>query len=71
MVGIVLDRVAPGGPSTWDVNAFRVAMTVQYPVWALGLVMILRFRRRARLAALAADPDGYAAIRAGKPVTFH
>ena len=71
MVGIVLDRVAPGGPSTWDVDAFRVAMTVQYPVWALGLVMILRFRRRARRAALAADPDGYADIKAGKPVTFH
>ncbi|MEP7333486.1 MAG: MFS transporter [Terracoccus sp.] len=71
MVGIVLDRVAPGGPSTWDVDAFRVAMTVQYPVWALGLVMILRFRRRARQAALAADPDGYADIKAGKPVTFH
>ena len=70
-VGLVLDRVAPGGPSTWDVDAFRVAMTVQYPVWALGLVMILRFRRRARRAALAADPDGYADIKAGKPVTFH
>lgn len=70
-VGIVLDRVAPGGPSTWDVNAFRMAMTVQYPVWALGLVMILRFRRRARRAALEADPDGYADIKAGKPVTFH
>lgn len=70
-VGIVLDRVAPGGPSTWDVDAFRMAMTVQYPVWALGLVMILRFRRRARRAALEADPDGYADIKAGKPVTFH
>ncbi len=36
LVGVVLDRVAPAGPSTWDVDAFRAAMTVQYPVWALG-----------------------------------
>ena len=71
LVGVVLDRAAPGGPAMWDVDAFRVAMTVQYPVWALGIVQVMRYRKRARQAALAADPDGYAAIRAGRPVTFH
>ncbi len=71
LVGVVLDRAAPGGPSTWDVDAFRVAMTVQYPVWVLGLVQVMRYRKRARQAALAADPDGYAAIRAGRSVSFH
>ena len=71
LVGVVLDRVAPGGPSTWDVDAFRVAMAVQYPVWALGLVQVLRYRRRARRAAREADPEAYAAMQAGKPVTFH
>lgn len=70
-VGLVLDQVSPGGPSTWDVDAFRLAMSVQYPVWALGLVMIVRYRRKARRAALAADPDKYADIKAGKPVDFH
>lgn len=71
LVGVVLDRVAPSGPSSWDVEAFRVAMTVQYPVWALGLFMIMRYRRKARRAALEADPHKYAEMQAGNPVTFH
>ncbi|MFC7595554.1 nitrate/nitrite transporter [Terrabacter sp. GCM10028922] len=71
LVGVVLDRVAPAGPSTWDVDAFRAAMAVQYPVWALGLVQMLRYRRRARRAMLEADPEAYAAMQAGRPVTFH
>ena len=71
MVGIVLDHVSPAGPSTWDVDAFRLAMTAQYPVWALGLAMILRYRHKARRAAREADPDKYAEMQAGNPVTFH
>jgi MFS family permease len=50
LIGIVLDQVAPGGPSTYTVDSFRVAMSVQYLVWVLGLVQILRFRRKARHA---------------------
>ncbi len=48
LIGIVLDQVAPGGPATYTVDSFRVAMSVQYIVWVIGLVQILRFRRRAR-----------------------
>lgn len=70
-VGVVLDHVAPGGPSTWNLDAFRPAMAVQYPVWALGIVQILRYRHRARRAAREADPEAYAAMRAGESVTFH
>ena len=50
LIGIVLDKVAPGGPSTYTVDSFRVAMSVQYLVWVLGLVQILRYRRKARQA---------------------
>ena len=71
LVGVVLDRVAPAGPSTWDTDAFRAAMAVQFPVWFLGLAQIWRYRRRTRRAALEADPDAYAAMRAGRNVTFH
>ena len=71
LVGVVLDRVSPAGPSTWGVDSFRAAMTVQYPVWALGIVQILRYRHKARRAALEADPDAYAAMQAGRSVTFH
>lgn len=71
LVGVVLDLVAPAGPSTWDVDAFRAAMLVQYPVWALGIAMTMRYRSKTRRAALEADPEAYAAMRAGKSVTFH
>jgi hypothetical protein len=71
LVGVVLDRVAPAGPSTWDVDAFRAAMTIQYPVWLLGLVQIWRYRRKTRQGALESDPEAYAALQAGKNVTFH
>ncbi len=50
LIGIVLDLEAPGGPSTYTVDSFRVAMSVQYLVWVLGLVQILRSRRKARNA---------------------
>lgn len=66
LIGVILDRVAPGGPSTYDVDTFRLAMSVQYLVWGLGVVQILRYRRRARRHLEASDPDAYAALRAGR-----
>ncbi|CAG7571731.1 nitrate/nitrite transporter NarK [Barrientosiimonas humi] len=48
LIGVVLDHVAPGGPSTYTVDSFRWAMAVQYLVWVTGLVMIVRYRRRTR-----------------------
>jgi MFS family permease len=52
LIGIVLDQVAPGGPSTYTGDSFRVAMSVQYLVWTFGVVQILRFRKKARAAQL-------------------
>jgi sugar phosphate permease len=69
LIGIVLDRVAPGGPSTYTVDSFRLAMSVQYLVWGIGVVQILRYRRIARRDLLARDPKGYAALRAGGSIT--
>ena len=67
LIGIVLDKVAPGGPSTYTVDSFRVAMSVQYIVWVFGLVQILRFRRKARRALRRDQPHLYAAMRPGPP----
>ena len=74
LIGIVLDQVAPGGPSTYTVDSFRVAMSVQYIVWVIGLVQILRFRRKARAAgghdARRHDqPDRSAVMRPASPVS--
>ena len=69
LIGIVLDKVAPGGPSTYTVDSFRVAMSVQYIVWVIGLVQILRFRRKARTAQRPALPDPSEATRPAVPVS--
>ena len=68
LIGIVLDLVSPGGPATYTVDSFRVAMSVQYIVWVIGLIQILRFRRRARARRPSDLPDPSAASRAGVPV---
>jgi sugar phosphate permease len=67
IIGLILDRVAPGGPSTYTVDSFRVAMAAQYLVWGVGVAQILRYRRKARRLLLEEDPDRYAALRAGLP----
>ena len=69
LIGIILDRVAPGGPSTYDVDTFRAAMSVQYLVWGAGVVQILRYRRKTRRALKEGDPEAYAALRAGEAIT--
>jgi sugar phosphate permease len=69
LIGIILDRVAPGGPSTYDADTFRVAMSVQYVVWGAGVVQILRYRRKTRRGLWESDPDAYAALRAGESIT--
>src|SRR5664279_2176936 len=69
LIGIVLDQVAPGGPSTYTVDSFRVAMSVQYIVWVIGLIQILRFRRKARAAQQSEQPDVSARTRPAVPVS--
>jgi sugar phosphate permease len=65
LIGIILDIVAPGGPSTYTVDSFRIAMSVQYIVWAIGAAQILRYRRLVRRDLLENNPEAYAALRAG------
>ena len=68
LIGIILDRVAPGGPSTYDVDTFRIAMSVQYLVWGLGVSQILRYRRRVRRELKTSDPAAYDALRSGESI---
>jgi hypothetical protein len=48
LIGLVLDATSGGGPTSYDLHDFRLAFCVQYVLWALGLLMVLRLRRRVR-----------------------
>lgn len=47
LIGAVLDWREPGGMGAYSLVDFKVALSVQYAVWALGAVQILRYRRKA------------------------
>lgn len=47
-VGVVLDLTTPAGQSTPPLDAFRWAFAVQYLLWGLGAVQVLRHRNAAR-----------------------
>ncbi|MCW2710283.1 MAG: major facilitator superfamily 1 [Marmoricola sp.] len=51
-IGFVLDWRTPGGGTDYPASAFRWAMSVQYLLWAVGVVQIWRYRVRARALAL-------------------
>jgi hypothetical protein len=48
LVGVVLDVSTSGGPTSYSLHDFRLALCVQYVFWAVGLAMVLRTRRRLR-----------------------
>ena len=47
-IGLVLDWRTPGSGTDYSPEAFRWAMCAQYPLWALGLLQVWRYRRRTR-----------------------
>ncbi|WP_225852058.1 MFS transporter [Micromonospora sp. NBC_01740] len=55
-VGVVLDLATPAGRATPDLTAFRWAFAVQYVLWALGAVQVLRYRNAARRELAARTP---------------
>src|SRR3954463_2930149 len=65
-IGAVLDLLTPGTSTAYDLDGFRAAFAVQYVFWGIGLVGVLRNRRRLR-ARLAGDGIVLAPLRAGGP----
>ena len=47
-IGAVLDLLTPGTSTAYSLDAFRAAFAVQYLFWAVGLVGVVRHRRRLR-----------------------
>src|SRR4051794_2131855 len=60
VIGVVLDATTASGPTSYSLHSFRLALSVQYVMWGLGLFMVVRTRRvlRRRLASegLTLDP---------------
>lgn len=47
-VGVLLDLQTPGDSTAYTPEAFKIAMSAHYVLWAVGLVQIWRYRRRTR-----------------------
>jgi nitrate/nitrite transporter NarK len=60
-IGLILDWRTPGDSTDYSPDAFRWAMSFQYVLWSLGLVQIVRYRRKARARLRADDPDEWMA----------
>ena len=67
LIGVVLDLSASGGMSSYTLGDFKLAMSVQYVFWALGIVQTLRYRRRGIAHLVRVHPGAVEQMRAGKP----
>jgi MFS family permease len=64
LIGIVLSLRSAGGPSSYTLDDFKLAFSVQYAFWVIGLVGVLHNRRRLRAArGLELDPFPRAVVR--------
>jgi hypothetical protein len=61
LLGLVLGERTHGGSGDYTLTAFKWAFGVQYPIWGIGVVQLLRHRRDARqelrAQQMAASPD--------------
>ena len=64
LVGIILDQRAPEGPTSYTLTDFKVAMSVQFLLWALGAFQIWRYRYKG-LEFIDDHPGALDALRAG------
>src|SRR3954452_6744956 len=67
LVGLLLSLQQPGGTGSYSLADFRVAFSVQYAVWGIGLAGLLMARRRLRaLRAPQLDPFPRAVVRVAR-----
>ncbi|MDQ6716506.1 MAG: MFS transporter, partial [Actinomycetota bacterium] len=74
LIGIILDRLAPGGPQDYTLDDFRIALSVQFLFWAVGGVQVWRYRHKTLGHLGRTNPEALAALRRGEstlPGTAH
>ena len=62
-IGAVLDLLTPAGAAGHPLSAFRWAFALQYLLWAVGAVQLVRYRNVTRRRLAEQDPDRSAALR--------
>jgi nitrate/nitrite transporter NarK len=67
LVGVVLDLRQPGGMDAYSLDDFRVALSVQYLFWVVGVVQILRYRARGLAHLRRVHPGAIESMRRGEP----
>ncbi len=65
LIGLILDWRAPGGPADYTLEDFRWAMSVQFLLWALGAVQLVRYRRKG-IGFVEEHPGALEALRRGE-----
>jgi sugar phosphate permease len=65
-IGVVLDLATPASANNhYSLNAFRWAFALQYVLWGIGAVQVVRYRNATRRQLAERDPDAFAALRRG------
>ena len=67
LVGMVLEWREPSGVAAYGLDDFRVALSVQYLLWGLGAVQVLRYRRRAIAHLQRLHPGAVEQMKRGEP----
>lgn len=66
LIGFILDTVAPGGPATYTLDHFRIALSVMFPFWFFGGVQVWRYRQKSKAFIERVSPGGLERLRYGE-----
>jgi hypothetical protein len=64
-IGVLLDVLSPPASTHYSLSAFQWAFGIQYLLWAVGAVQVLRYRHRTIRQLAERDPEGLAGLRRG------
>lgn len=67
LIGWVLDLRQGAGGTSYGLDDFRIALSVQYLFWGFGAVQILRYRRKAIAHLCREHPGAIETLKRGEP----
>jgi MFS family permease len=67
LIGRVLDARGASGSGGYGLDDFRVAMSVQYLVWAVGITQVVRYRHKALAHLRRVHPGAVEQLKRGEP----